>query len=117
MLLRFDREIQFYLGYLEFMARLRQGGSGSSSLTSPAMAVERSESSTANRSRRATACGAQGHTSTMSDECPMTEDCPGYDRDSRTCLLRPDDCEFAPADGEAAPLVETREALAPDASA
>jgi hypothetical protein len=28
----------------------------------------------------------------------MTEDCPGYDRDRRTCLVRPDDCEFAMTD-------------------
>ena len=33
----------------------------------------------------------------MLHECPMTEDCPGYDRDRGICLLRPDDCEFAPA--------------------
>ena len=33
----------------------------------------------------------------MLDECLMTEECPGYDRDRRVCLLRPDDCEFAPA--------------------
>lgn len=33
----------------------------------------------------------------MLDECPMTEDCPGYDRDRGVCLLRPHDCEFAPA--------------------
>ena len=43
----------------------------------------------------------------MVDECPMTEDCPGYDRDRRTCLVRPDDCEFAPADGEVVLVVET----------
>jgi hypothetical protein len=42
----------------------------------------------------------------MIDECPMTEDCPGYDRDRDVCLLRPEDCEFAPARGEAAPSVE-----------
>ena len=36
----------------------------------------------------------------MIDECPMTEDCPGYDRDRRVCLLRPVDCEFAPAASE-----------------
>lgn len=33
----------------------------------------------------------------MPDDCPMTEDCPGYDHDRGVCLLRPDDCEFAPA--------------------
>jgi hypothetical protein len=53
----------------------------------------------------------------MLDECPMTEDCPGYDRDRRMCLLRPEGCEFSPGDGEAAPMFETPEALAPDASA
>jgi len=48
----------------------------------------------------------------MLDECPMTEECPGYDRDRRTCLLRPDDCEFSPAGADAAPLIEpTRDAL------
>ena len=52
----------------------------------------------------------------MLDECPMTEDCPGYDRDRRMCLLRPGDCEFSPADGEA-PTFETPEALTRDASA
>jgi hypothetical protein len=46
----------------------------------------------------------------MVDECPMTEDCPGYDPDLRICLLRPGDCEFAPADPE---VVLVREA--PDA--
>ena len=49
----------------------------------------------------------------MVDECPMTEDCPGYDRDRRMCLLRPDDCEFAPADGEAALMFETPDAPMP----
>lgn len=53
----------------------------------------------------------------MLDDCPMTEDCPGYDRDRRMCLLRPDDCEFASADSEAALPLETPEALTPDASA
>lgn len=46
----------------------------------------------------------------MIDECLMTEDCPGYDRDRRMCLLRPGDCEFRSADGEAALTVETSEA-------
>ena len=54
----------------------------------------------------------------MIDECLMTEDCPGYDRDRRMCLVRPGDCEFRPADGEAAALTfETPEALPLDASA
>jgi hypothetical protein len=50
------------------------------------------------------------------DECPMTENCPGFDRDLRMCLIRPGDCEFNPADGEAALSFETPEALMPDAS-
>ena len=50
-------------------------------------------------------------------ECPMTEDCPGYDRSRRVCLLRPDDCEFAPADGEAALPVEPPEPPASETSA
>ncbi len=50
----------------------------------------------------------------MVDECSMTEDCPGYDRDRRVCLLRPEDCEFASADGEADPMLATPEALPPD---
>ena len=53
----------------------------------------------------------------MTDECPMTEDCPGYDRDRRVCLLRPDDCEFAPANREPAPTVGTPVAPTPDAAA
>jgi hypothetical protein len=38
------------------------------------------------------------------DDCPMTAECPGYDRDRRRCLFRPGDCEFAPeaADNAAA---------------
>jgi hypothetical protein len=53
----------------------------------------------------------------MIDECPMTEDCPGYDRDRRTCLLRPGDCEFSPVEGEAVLIVEAPEVLTPDGSA
>ncbi len=53
----------------------------------------------------------------MLDECPMTEDCPGYDRDRRVCLLRPDDCEFSPADREASLAFDAPEAPTPDASA
>ena len=53
----------------------------------------------------------------MIDECPMTEDCPGYDRERRVCLLRPDDCEFAPAHGQSAPTVERPVAPTPDAPA
>ena len=54
--------------------------------------------------------------SAMLDECPMTEDCPGYDRDLRMCLLRPGDCEFSPADGQAALTFDTPEPLTPAAS-
>jgi hypothetical protein len=53
----------------------------------------------------------------MIDECLMTEECPGYDRDRRVCLLRPGDCEFRPADDEAAPTFDTPEALSLDAPA
>ena len=52
----------------------------------------------------------------MIDECPMTEDCPGYDRDLGMCLIRPGDCEFNPADGEAVLAFKTPEALTPDVS-
>ena len=52
----------------------------------------------------------------MVDECPMTVDCPGYDRDLRMCLTRPGDCEFNPADVQPALTFETPEAPAPDAS-
>ncbi len=53
----------------------------------------------------------------MLDECPMTEDCPGYDRDRQVCLLRPGDCEFSPTDGDAVLIFEMAEALTPDPSA
>ena len=46
----------------------------------------------------------------------MTEDCPAYDRDLRTCLIRPGDCEFSPADGEADLTFETPEERTPAAS-
>jgi hypothetical protein len=36
------------------------------------------------------------------DECPMTEECPGYDRERTVCLIRPGDCEFSPAAPDAA---------------
>jgi hypothetical protein len=52
----------------------------------------------------------------MIDECLMTEECPGYDRDRRMCLIRPGDCEFRPADGEAELTIEAAVALTPDAS-
>jgi len=53
----------------------------------------------------------------MIDECPMIEDCPGYDRDRRMCLIRPEDCEWSPANAEAALMFETPEVLTPGASA
>lgn len=53
----------------------------------------------------------------MIDECPVTEDCAGYDRDRRVCLLHPDDCEFVPPDGEAVPTLDAPEALTPGPSA
>lgn len=52
----------------------------------------------------------------MVDNCPMTEDCPGYDRDHRICLLRPGDCEFAPVQPEAVTVMEMPDATF-DASA
>ena len=57
--------------------------------------------------RLSTRLGSWADRSAVIDECPMTEDCPGYDRDLRTCLIRPGDCEFKPADGEAALTFET----------
>lgn len=48
----------------------------------------------------------------MIDDCPLTEECPGYDRDVRACLLRPGDCEFAPADRETDLVFETSEGAA-----
>lgn len=42
----------------------------------------------------------------MVDECLMTEDCPGYDREHRVCLVGPEDCEFAPAATERHPAVD-----------
>ena len=52
----------------------------------------------------------------MVDECPMTEECPGYDRDRRMCLIRPGDCEFSPPDREAELAFETLEVVTPDDS-
>jgi hypothetical protein len=51
----------------------------------------------------------------MVDDCPMTRDCPGYDRDREMCLVQPADCEFSTADGEATLVFETPEVLTPDA--
>ena len=72
------------------------------------------------------ACGSTGAVdswrratdgSAVIDECTMTEDCPGYDRERQVCLIRPDDCEFAPAHGEAAAMLDTPAATRPDPSA
>jgi hypothetical protein len=52
----------------------------------------------------------------MIAECPMTEDCPGYDREHRVCLLRPTDCEFAP-EADAVPVSDAAQvAEEPDGS-
>ena len=53
----------------------------------------------------------------MIDECLMTEDCPGYDRDQRVCLIHPGDCPFLLVDDETVLIVETPEALPAVASA
>jgi hypothetical protein len=45
-----------------------------------------------------------------------TEDCPGFDHDRRLCLIRPDDCEFSAAEGEAELTFKSREAMTPDVS-
>jgi hypothetical protein len=49
----------------------------------------------------------------MVDDCPMTEDCPGFDRDLRRCRIHPGDCEFNPADGGDSLTFETPEAVTP----
>ena len=53
----------------------------------------------------------------MVDDCPMTEDCPAYDRDLRMCLVHFDDCECAPTVGEAALVLETSQVRTPDTTA
>ena len=53
----------------------------------------------------------------MVDDCPMIEVCPGYDRDRRRCLIRPGDCEFSRAEGEAELTFDTTKAVPPDATA
>ena len=53
----------------------------------------------------------------MVDDCPMTEDCPAYDRDRRMCLVEPGDCEVSTTDGEAAVDLEPPEGRASVASA
>jgi hypothetical protein len=45
----------------------------------------------------------------------MTEDCPGFDRERRICLLRPDDCEFAARGVEATPTPQPPEPTEPAA--
>jgi len=50
----------------------------------------------------------------MVDDCPMTEDCPAYDRDARMCLVHPGDCEFSPAGAEATLVPKSPEVLTPD---
>jgi hypothetical protein len=52
----------------------------------------------------------------MVDDCPMTEECPGYDRERRTCMIRPGDCDFSPLEGEAELAFETPEVVTPDVS-
>jgi len=47
----------------------------------------------------------------------MFEDCPACDRDRRMCLVHPGDCEFSPADSEAALVIVTPEVRTPDTSA
>jgi hypothetical protein len=53
----------------------------------------------------------------MVDDCPMTEDCPAYDRDRGMCLVHPGDCQFSPVDGEAALILETPTRRTPDTAA
>jgi hypothetical protein len=52
----------------------------------------------------------------MIDDCHMTEDCPGYDRDQRVCLVHPGDCPFLPADEATILTIEAPEALTAVAS-
>ncbi len=52
----------------------------------------------------------------MVDECPMAMEWPAHDRDRRTCPLGPDECELAPADGEAAVRPGAPAAGSPDQS-
>jgi hypothetical protein len=53
----------------------------------------------------------------MFDDCPMTEDCPAYDRDRRMCLVQPGDCEFSPAEADTARVRKTPVVLTPATSA
>jgi len=41
------------------------------------------------------------------DDCPMTEECPGYDRDRGVCLVSSGDCEFAPMATEPDQVVDS----------
>ena len=47
-----------------------------------------------------TGSGPELTVSAMIDDCPMTEECPGYDRDRQACLIHPGDCEFSPGRGQ-----------------
>jgi hypothetical protein len=53
----------------------------------------------------------------MIDECPMTEECPGFDRELMACLLRPGDCEFAPVVQEQGRVSVTPEPASADPAA
>jgi hypothetical protein len=53
----------------------------------------------------------------MTFDCPMSEDCPAYDRDTRMCLVDPGDCEFSPVDGEATLASEMSEVRTSDTPA
>jgi hypothetical protein len=53
----------------------------------------------------------------MVDDCPMTEDCPAYDRERQLCLVQPGDCEFSPADADTSPLLKPSEVRTPDTAA
>jgi hypothetical protein len=59
---------------------------------------------------------ARADRGTMIDDCPMPDECPGYDRDRGVCLLRPADCEIAPADVESDRVFETADRPAPEPS-
>jgi hypothetical protein len=53
----------------------------------------------------------------MVDDCPMTEDCPAYDREREMCLVHPGDCEFSPVDADTALVLNAPEVRTPDTSA
>lgn len=52
----------------------------------------------------------------MLDECPMIDECPGYDHDRRVCYFRSGDCEFAPPADEADAVVDPPDAKTAAAS-